>query len=202
MRASVDAVLFDLLMAVMNSVAVWTDAARDRDSALAWRDAATRRMVASRRYVAYEELVADAATEVGLPASAVAKLFAAWTGMEPWPDAAAIGRLPVRYAFVTNCSARLTEVAARRSGLEPVFVLSAEEAGAYKPDAAIYRAATERLAIPTAHALFVAGSPYDAEGAIEAGLRAALVVRRTDQGGVGSRVDVVTSLDEIVARVG
>jgi hypothetical protein len=54
-------VLFDLLMAVMDSLAVWSAAARDPDRGLVWRDALTARMVDSASYTPYEDLVAEAA---------------------------------------------------------------------------------------------------------------------------------------------
>ncbi|MBA3435214.1 MAG: hypothetical protein H0U11_01850 [Chloroflexi bacterium] len=54
-------VLFDLLMAVMDSLTVWTDAAGGRRRGLEWRDAVTARMMASGSYAPYESLVAGAA---------------------------------------------------------------------------------------------------------------------------------------------
>ena len=174
-------VLIDLLMAVMDSVAVWTEAAGAELRGLAWRDAATARMTASRRYVPYEELVAAAARDAGVPSPAVAALEAAWQLMEPRPDTGALHDLPARYAFVTNCSARLAGTAAGRSRLEPVFVLSAEDAGWYKPDPKIYLEACRRLDTRPERTLFVAGSVYDADGAAPAGLRTVLVERRRDR---------------------
>jgi 2-haloalkanoic acid dehalogenase type II len=189
--------LLDLLMAVMNSLDVWSGAAGDRARGLAWRDAATRRMSQSGSYVPYEALVADAAADVGLPAAAVPELFARWPTMEPWPDAAALSRLGVPYGFVTNCSAARAREAADRSGLSPAFTLSAEECGWYKPHAAAYQQACRRLGLPPERALFVAGSPYDANGARAAGLATWLVVRRDDQP-VPDDVGVVRSLEEVV----
>ena len=100
-----DGVLLDLLMAVMDSVAVWTEAADAELRGLAWRDAATARIRAARRYAPYEELVAAAARDADVPSEAFAALDAAWRRMEPRPDAGALDGLPTRYAFVTNCSA-------------------------------------------------------------------------------------------------
>jgi 2-haloacid dehalogenase len=197
----VQGVLFDLLMAVMNSLDVWATAARDRQRGLAWRDAVTARMVASSFYSPYREFVAEAAGELGLSANAPSDLFKAWSEISPWPDASAVTRLPVPYAFVTNCSTGLAEMAAGRSGLRPVFTLSAEEAGQYKPDARIYLGGCRRLGSPPERTQFVAGAVYDAEGARNAGLRAALVARRTDQDGPDARIPVFTSLDEVVAAI-
>jgi 2-haloalkanoic acid dehalogenase type II len=198
----VDGVLVDLLMAVMNSIDVWSAAARDPRRGLAWRDAATARMSGAGAYVPYEALVADAAGDVGLHRDAAAVLVQRWSAMEPWPDAAVIARLSLPYGFVTNCSMSLARLAARRSRLSPRFVLSAEEAGSYKPHAAIYREGCRRLGTHANRTLFVAGSPYDAKGARAAGLQAVLVRRRSDQHTrAGSAIPVAGSLDAIVAEI-
>jgi HAD superfamily hydrolase (TIGR01493 family) len=138
-------------------------------------------MVASPAYRPYEGLVAAAARELRLPRSAPAALLDGWADMRPWADAGSIARLGIPYAFVTNCSRDLAAVAADRSRLRPRFVLSAEEAGWYKPDRRIYREACRRLGPAPAATMLVAGSSYDREGAARAGLRSALVMRRPDQ---------------------
>lgn len=175
------AVLVDLLMAVMNSLDVWAGAAGDRQAGLRWRDEVTRRMAASTSYVPYEELVAEAAADLGLSPTAPADLGARWATMKPWSDSAALDRLTVPFAFVTNTSRELAQLAAGRSGLSPTFTLSAEEAGWYKPQPAIYRLACERIGAAPAQVRYIAGSPYDAEGARRAGLQPVLVRRRVDQ---------------------
>ena len=166
-------------MAVMDSPAVWDAVVPGRG--MAWRDAVTRRMIDSRDYVPFGTLVEDAARDLGLPEAAPRRLVEAWPAMAPRADVAAVARLRVPYAFVTNTSRDLAEIAARRSGLRPSFTLSAEDAGCYKPDPRIYRAACDRLGRDPADVLFVAGAPYDAAGAMEAGLAARWIRRRPDQ---------------------
>jgi 2-haloacid dehalogenase len=161
----------------------------------------TTRMIAAGAYVPYEDLVAQSASEIGLPAGAAAELLGRWRDMDPWPDAAALSRLALPFGFVTNCSTELAGITARRSGLRPVFVLSAQEAGWYKPNPRIYSEACRRLGVPAQDTLFVAGAPYDAAGAHEAGLQAALVVRRADQRRPGAPIPVATSLEEIVLGI-
>jgi 2-haloacid dehalogenase len=195
--SSPDGVLFDLLMAVMNSLDVWAAAAGDRALGIRWRDAVTMRMTAARGYELYEGMVAAGARDVALPAHAVNRLRDAWREMEPWPDAARLFDLDVPYAFVTNCSTALAAVAAGRSGLRPAFVLSAEEAGCYKPDPRIYLEGCRRLGTAPERTLFVAGAPYDADGAAAAGIPAAWVPRRPDVQPPDSAVWVVTSLAEV-----
>jgi 2-haloacid dehalogenase len=174
----VDALLLDLLSAVMNSAAIWSEAAGDERAGLAWKDAATKRIVSAPAYVPYEDQVIAATADAGLPREAAAELFAHWPKMEPWPDSAELVRLELPYAFVTNCSRTLARVAADRARLAPRFVLSAEEAGWYKPDHRIYQEACRRLPSSPASTLFVAGSAYDADGARAAGLPSVLVTRR------------------------
>jgi 2-haloacid dehalogenase len=196
----VRAVLFDVLMGVMDSLDVWATAAGDRELGLAWRDAVTAQMIAAGRYVPYEELLVDGAIEVGLPRAAVPELLDGWQRMTPWPDAAAIGRLSVPYAFVTNCSRELATVAAERSGLEPAFTVSAEEAGWYKPRPEIYRLACERVGAAPEHIRFVAGASYDALGAAAVGLRAVLVPRRP-VGELPAEIPVVLTLQEALSEL-
>lgn len=193
----VDAILFDLLMAVMNSMAAWADAAADETAGLAWRDSVTRRMVEIERYVPYEELVEAAAAERGLPPSAPGRLWKTWRRMEPWPDAAALVSLTTPYGFVTNCSHALAERAAARSHLRPRVILSAEEAGWYKPRPEVYRLACQRIGSRPERTLFVAGAAYDAVGALAAGLHACVVVRRPPPAGLDSRIRVLTGLDDL-----
>ena len=188
-------------MGVMNSLQAWTAAAGDSQVGIAWRDAATRRMVANRRYRPYADLVSEAAAEVGLPADAAPELFDRWHRMEPWPDAAALLRLDLPYAFVTNCSAELGVVAAGRSGLAPAFTLSAEEAGWYKPDPRTYRQACRLLGTAPGHTAFVAGSAYDADGARAAGMPTWFITRRSDRRPSDASIRVTGSLADVAAAM-
>jgi 2-haloalkanoic acid dehalogenase type II len=154
-------------------------------------------MTAAPRYVPYEQLVVDAADKLRIPGEAAPALLERWHEMNPWPDSAAVSGLELPYAFVTNCSRRLARLAAGRSRLAPRFVLSADEAGWYKPDPRIYREACRLLGFAPEATLFVAGSAYDAEGAEAAGLQAVHVARRADersQGGPASLAEVVAGL--------
>jgi 2-haloalkanoic acid dehalogenase type II len=192
------AILFDLLMAVMNSLETWSSAAGG-EHGIAWRDAVTDRMRAAGAYLAYEALVEEAARDLGLPPTAVRRLRDGWARMRPWPDAAALAGLSLPYGFVTNCSAVLARQASRRSGLTPRFTLSAEEAGWYKPRAEIYRQACARIGSDPGRVLFVAGAAYDAAGARAAGLNAWLVPRRPLARHLQTGIRRLRSLEELVA---
>lgn len=190
------AVLLDLLMATMNSVATWSAVAGDAGRGLAWRDAVTRRMVLAGAYVPYEELVDESARELGLAAGASNRLWSAWPTMQPWPDSRALRRVEIPVAFLTNCSRHLAHAAARRTGLQAAFVLSAEEAGWYKPHPETYRQASERLGLAGADVRYVAGAAYDADGALAAGMDAWLVQRRPLDRLPADAVRVVQRIDQ------
>lgn len=193
--------LLDLLMATMDSISVWSAAAGDRDRGLAWRDAVTNRMIAAGAYVAYEDLVADAAVELRLPDDAPQRLWAVWDQMRPWPDAAAVERAGISYGFVTNCSTSLARLAAKRSGLQPSMTLSAQEAGWYKPRPEVYRLACDRMRADPAQVLFIAGAAYDARGASAYGLSAVLIERRTEEGRLAGSLRTVSSMEGALALV-
>ncbi|HYG45909.1 MAG TPA: HAD family hydrolase, partial [Bordetella sp.] len=76
-----------------------------------------------------------------------------------------------KLAVVTNCSRRLGHQAAALLGIEWDAVVTAEEAGYYKPDPRPYRMALDRLGVEAADAAFIAGSGYDLFGTSRAGLR-------------------------------
>jgi HAD superfamily hydrolase (TIGR01493 family) len=200
-RAS--AVLCDLLMAVMDSPAIWAAAAGGEEAGWAWRDAVTRRMLNARRYADYQRLVSEEAAAQGLQAGSADALLRRWPEMQARPDVAALVRLPLTYAFVTNCSQRLAAqaaAAAAGAGLRPAFVLSAEEAGWYKPQAAVYRQACGLLERDPHEVLYVAGAAYDAEGALAAGLRVTLVARRPSPDDLDPAIRTAASLAAALAE--
>lgn len=195
------AVLFDLLMAVMDSSATWTAAAGDSDLGMRWRDGVTDLMHSAGQYEPYDALVSVAATALPLPPGAAERLRVEWMRMRPWPDADDLARVSVPYAFLTNCSAELARQAAARSGTRPRFTLSAEEAGWYKPSERAYHAACDRIGSPPERTVFVAGAAYDAEGALAAGLRTVLVRRRPVPAPLSPAIAVVGSLGDALRGV-
>jgi len=86
------------------------------------------------------------------------------------------------------------EALARRGGLGA--------AGWYKPDARVYREACRRIGSRPATTLFVSGSPYDAEGARTAGMRAWLMLRRPDHAAPHPSIRTAHALDEIIGAIG
>ncbi|SIT48541.1 HAD-superfamily hydrolase, subfamily IA, variant 2 (HAD-like) [Paraburkholderia ribeironis] len=168
------AVLFDLLTALLDSWTSWNHAAGSEQAGRAWRAAYLRLTYGCGQYIAYEQLVRDAAAEVGLPESAVRSLEADWLNLTPWRgalDALRALEPHCKLAVVTNCSTRLGTQAARLFPIRWDAIVTAEEAGVYKPNARPYRLALEKLGVQANEAAFVAGSSYDMFGTAAVGLR-------------------------------
>lgn len=171
---SVDAVLFDLLTALLDSWSVWSLAAGSDASGFRWRRAYLDLTYRCGAYRPYDELVRKAAAATGVAASAADALFANWDTLQPWPEAAQVlsylTARGIRLGVVSNCSIALGRRAAERVGVPFTVVVTAEEAGYYKPRPEPYRAALNRLGTDPARTLFVAGSPADIPGAVGVGM--------------------------------
>ncbi len=167
------AVAFDLLTALLDSWRLWNEVAGDEALGLAWRRAYLELTYGAGAYRPYEDIVAVAAVRAGVPAEVPGRLIAAWDRLQPWPEVPQVlrtlsARLPL--AVVTNCSEALGARAVARLGVPIQAVVTAEAAGAYKPRAAPYRLALERLGTAPAETLFVAGSAADVPGASGVGM--------------------------------
>lgn len=168
-----DAVLFDLLTALLDSWTVWDRAAGGRDDGRRWRAAYLELTYGCGAYRPYEALVREAAQAAGLTERHAAALEAAWDELAPWDDAREVlGQLAGRYRLgvVTNCSERLGRRAARAVGIPFEVMVTSERAGFYKPDPAPYRLALAELGLPAGRALFVAGSGFDLIGTAAVGM--------------------------------
>lgn len=171
-----DAVLFDLLTALLDSWTLWNDVAGGPGPGLAWRRAYLEITYGCGAYRPYEDLVAEAAAAAGLPPDRAPALAARWSELAPWPEApAALAALAGRakLGVVTNCSIALGRSAAARaapSGAAFDVVVTAEEAGFYKPRPEPYACALDRLGTAPARTLFVAGSAADVPGASALGM--------------------------------
>lgn len=168
------AVLFDLLTALLDSWTVWNRAAGSEAQGRAWRADYLRRTYGCGAYQPYEQLVQEAAAAVGLPASAPQALEAHWVELPVWDGARELLqalRPHCRLGVVTNCSDRLGRQAASLLGVDWDVVVTSEEAGYYKPDPRPYELALARLQVQPSEAAFVAGSGYDMFGTSRVGLR-------------------------------
>ena len=167
-------VLFDLLTALLDSWTVWNRAAGSEAQGRVWRAEYLRLTYGCGAYAPYEELVAAAARHVGLEAGTVQKLEHLWPELPVWSGVqealdAIEGR--TQLGIVTNCSKRLGRLAADRLRTRWDCVVTAEEAGYYKPDPRPYRFALKVMGVKAEEAAFVAGSGYDLIGTYAVGLR-------------------------------
>jgi 2-haloalkanoic acid dehalogenase type II len=168
------AVLFDLLTALLDSWTVWNAAAGGEAPGRTWRAEYLRLTYGCGDYVPYEDLVRQAAANTGLDAGAADRLEAAWTQLPPWDGAREVVALAKRHArigVVTNCSIRLGRQAADLLGVAWDVVITAEEAGCYKPRPRPYELALERLGVAAQDTAFVCGSGFDLFGTAATGLR-------------------------------
>ncbi len=164
------AVGFDLLTALLDSWSLFADVAGGRDLGMRWH-AAAQSLLRGKPYQPFEDVVRDAAGAVGIERAKADELLRRWGESAPWPDVPdTLARLRGYTRFiVTNCSERLGALAAARAGTFDL-VMTAERAGAYKPDPRPYRAALDALTLHRKHVLFVAGSAHDVGGASRSGM--------------------------------
>jgi 2-haloalkanoic acid dehalogenase type II len=186
------AIGFDLLTALLDTWTLWADIAGDRDRGMRWH-AASQALLRGRPYRPFEDIVRESAAEVGLSRAKADELLRRWGDFAPWPDVPSVlERLGgVKRFIVTNCSRELGRRAAARAGRFDL-VVTAEEAGAYKPDARAYRAALERLGLDASEVLFVAGSAHDVGGAARVGMD----VYWANRGGLTAPTDAVALREE------
>lgn len=169
-----DAVLFDLLTALLDSWTLWAEVAGSPAVGRRWREEYLRRTYSAGDYRPYETLVAEAAAAQRLDSSLPGELTARWGEMTPWPEAPVVLRqlsgAGVRLGAVTNCSETLGHQAAGLLDDALDLVVTSEAAGAYKPRPEPYKLALSRLDLPADRVLFVAGSKFDLPGAAAVGM--------------------------------
>ena len=168
-----DAVVFDLLTALIDSWTLWNDVAGSPDEGLRWRRRYLELTYGEGAYRPYEEIVRRAAEQSGLHARSADELARRWDELPPWPETVAVltalaRRVPL--AVATNCSVELGRRAAARCCVAFAAVVTAEEAGYYKPRPEPYRAVLAKLGTAPARTLFVAGSAADVPGAKAVGM--------------------------------
>ena len=163
-----DAVLFDLLTALLDSWTLWNKVAGSDEAGLRWRAEYLKNTYATGRYRPYEGLVGEAARNVGLPFERAVELGERYAELDPWPEVRDVLQTlhdaGVALGVVTNCSERLGRIAAERLGVPLAVFVTAERAGYYKPQPQPYQLALDELPVPADRCLFVAGSAYDLFG--------------------------------------
>jgi len=169
-----DAVLFDLLTALLDSWTLWNTVAGSEEAGRRWRAEYLRITYATGHYRPYEQLVGEAVQAVSLSRDLAIELAARYGEIAPWPEAVRVltelRADGIALGVVTNCSEVLGRLAASRLPLPFDVLVTAERAGRYKPDPLPYRLAVEELGCDASRCLFVAGSAYDLFGTARVGL--------------------------------
>ncbi|MEJ0077196.1 MAG: HAD-IA family hydrolase [Alphaproteobacteria bacterium] len=168
-----DAVVFDLLTALIDSWTLWNAAAGSQADGLRWRRKYLELTYGQGAYRPYEDIVRAAAGQSGVGLHCADELVRRWDELPPWPEAIGVltelaRRVPLGVA--TNCSIELGRRAAARCGVAFAAVVTAEEAGFYKPRPEPYRAVLGKIGTAPARTLFVAGSASDVPGAKAVGM--------------------------------
>jgi 2-haloacid dehalogenase len=147
-------------------------------------------------YLRYREVLATGlagvAAELGFTPSPdeVATFSGSVVDWPAFPDsAAALERLHRRFRLgvITNCDDDLFAASARRLGTDFDWVVTAQQAGSYKPSAANFHLAFERIGLPRERIVHVAQSLYhDHVPAKRLGLTTVWINRRHDRPGSGA----------------
>ena len=167
------AVIFDLLTALLNSWSLWNKVAGSDGVGFNWRARYLQLTYQAGLYRSYEGIIKEAAHEAGVPEAHAEELLQRWSELEPWPETpqvlhALLEKVPI--AVATNASITLANIAVTCLGVAMPTVVTAEEAGYYKPQPQPYRMALDRLQYPAESVLFVAGSAADVPGASAVGM--------------------------------
>jgi 2-haloacid dehalogenase len=147
-------------------------------------------------YLRYREILAEAARRVSRDYDVEAsedqvEAFAASVGEWPaFPDSAtALAGLAKRFRLgvITNCDDDLFAASNRRLGVTFDWVVTAEQAGSYKPDPRNFELAFARMDVPRERILHVAQSLFhDHVPAKALGLTTVWIDRRRDRPGFGA----------------
>ncbi len=122
----------------------------------------------------------------------LAEFNKAWHRLDGWPDATSgLNRLKSKYiiASLSNGNIALLTNMAKYANLPWDAVLSAELAGRYKTHPRAYQKTAELLGLKYDQVMLVAAHNGDLRGAINAGLKAALVTR-PDEFGCSQQADL------------
>jgi 2-haloacid dehalogenase len=156
-------------------------------------------------YLPYREVVADAlrgiCVEHGIDVSdAAAAAFGDSVGdWPPFPDSAealAALRQRFRLGVITNCDDDLFARTQARLGVEFDWVITAQQAGSYKPSHTNFELAFERIDVPRERILHVAQSLFhDHVPAKQVGMTTVWIDRRGDAEGSGATPPASASPD-------
>jgi 2-haloacid dehalogenase len=147
-------------------------------------------------YLRYRDVLAaglrGVAGELGFEPSAE-ELATFGGSVAEWPafpdSAAALTRLKTRFRLgvITNCDDDLFAASNKRLGVDFDWIVTAQQAGSYKPDERNFHLAFERISLPRERILHVAQSLFhDHVPAQRLGLTSVWIDRRQDRPGSGA----------------
>ena len=167
-----------------------------RDAELLERFAAAEAALEAGPYLPYREILAGCLAEIGrshgadVGAGAQAVFGGSVVDWPAFPDsAAALAALKGRFRLgvITNCDDDLFAASNRRLGVEFDWIVTAQQAGGYKPRLANFEFAFERIGLPRERVLHVAQSLFhDHVPAKAFGLATVWIDRRHDRQGFGA----------------
>ena len=170
-----------------------------------------RAMIAGRRpfaasHVLDREAVGRLVDDGSLPRESVEALSRASEHLTPWPDTLVGLEELSRFATVlglSNASRRVLAALSANTGMRWHQVLSAEDAGTYKPDPALYEVAISSSPIAAGPPMMVAAHAWDLRAAAAAGMRTAYIPRPNgDAPRPGDDFDIMaTSLEDFGAQL-
>jgi 2-haloacid dehalogenase len=146
-------------------------------------------------------------SEDRVPSTAeVDAFFGIWQTLNPWSDVAhSLGVLHQRFtlAMLSNMSTATQAALTSHSGLPFDQTLSAESVRTYKPNPAVYKMATARLALRPDEIMMVAAHDYDLKAAQSEGFRTAYIARKGELGTPDASFDInVQSFNDFTERLG
>jgi 2-haloacid dehalogenase len=139
----------------------------------------------------------------------LADLRAAYPTLDAYPEVPAmLARLRAagwRTAILSNGAPAMLAEGVAAAGLSDLLdaILSVEAVGVFKPDARVYRLATEHFGVAPGDVVFVSSNAWDAFGALEFGFRVVWVNRagQPDEYGLRERVKEVADLAGLLDKI-
>ena len=163
-----DAIVFDLLTGLIDSWSLWNEIAGSELKGRDWRSRYLQITYKTFEYKKYEDLVLLSAQQAGLKNTNAFKLIDEWERLKPWPEVnMVLNKLKDKFALgvATNCSIKKGNEAIELIDVKFNSTVTAEEVGFYKPHPEMYNCILKKMNTSPSRTLFVAGSPFDVEGA-------------------------------------
>ena len=167
-KSKYDAIVFDLLTGLIDSWSLWNEIAGSELKGRDWRSRYLQITYKTFEYKKYEDLVLLSAQQAGLKNTNAFKLIDEWERLKPWPEVnMVLNKLKDKFALgvATNCSIKKGNEAIELIDVKFNSTVTAEEVGFYKPHPEMYNCILKKMNTSPSRTLFVAGSPFDIEGA-------------------------------------